>query len=111
MTIEPTIVPRNVSCTKTLLSGIAPARLPAAAGLSNFARITAGSFAASLTTTFWDRREAFHQSHLSEATTLYDPATNATLESLQHHGLSHAQSLAQMTQALIGQAYVKSSVD
>lgn len=100
-----------VSMITLSMSGIAPARLPAAAGLSNFARITAGSFSASLTTTFWDRREAFHQSHLSEATTIYNPVTTATLKTLEQSGLSHAQSLGQMTQALIGQAYVKSSVD
>jgi hypothetical protein len=33
-------------------------KIPAASGLSNFLRITAGRFATSLTTTFWDRRES-----------------------------------------------------
>ena len=93
------------------MTGIPPARLPAASGLANFARITAGSFGASLTTTFWDRRESMHQSHLAEATTLFDPTTNATLHTLQHHGFGHEQGLGVMTQALVGQAYVLSAVD
>lgn len=93
------------------MSEIPPARLPAASGLANFARITAGSFAASLTTTFWDRREAMHQSHLAESTSVYDPTTLATLRSLEQHGLSQLQGLGAMTQALIGQGYVLASVD
>src|SRR4029079_12177685 len=44
-----------------VLNGIPPQQVPAASGLSNFARITAGGFAASLTTTLWDRIEAVHQ--------------------------------------------------
>ncbi|HZU50797.1 MAG TPA: DHA2 family efflux MFS transporter permease subunit, partial [Sphingomicrobium sp.] len=41
-------------------------RVPAASGLSNFSRITAGSFAASITTTVWDNRAALHQTRLVE---------------------------------------------
>src|SRR6202007_3044443 len=43
------------------LDGLPPERVPAASGLNNFLRITGGSFATSLTTTYWDRREALHQ--------------------------------------------------
>jgi DHA2 family multidrug resistance protein len=46
------------------LNGIAPQQLPSASGLSNFSRITAGSFAASLATTIWDRSESLHQTRL-----------------------------------------------
>jgi DHA2 family multidrug resistance protein len=49
-----------------LLDGVAPKRLPSASGISNFARIISGSFAASLITTFWDRREALHQTRMTE---------------------------------------------
>jgi DHA2 family multidrug resistance protein len=93
------------------MSGLPPARIPAASGLTNFARITAGSFAASLTTTVWDRREALHQSHLTEAMTHFDSTTAATLEGLEHAGLTQAQSLAAMTQMLIQQAYVRAAVE
>ena len=49
-----------------LLDGIPPQRIPLASGLSNFARITGGGFAASIVTTLWDRREALHQSRLAD---------------------------------------------
>ena len=67
------------------LDGIPPERLPSATGLSNFARITAGSFAASLITTVWDRREALHQSRLSEAIGSGAPYQMAA-EALARHG-------------------------
>jgi len=50
------------------LDGIPPDRIPLASGMSNFARITSGSFAASLITTFWDRRESLHQEQLVDGT-------------------------------------------
>ena len=53
--------------TTIVLDRVPPERLPAAAGLSNFSRIIAGSFAASIVTTMWDRRETLHQTRLAEA--------------------------------------------
>ena len=50
-----------VTMLSVIFDGLPPHKIPAASGLSNFLRITAGSFATSLTTTFWDRRETFHQ--------------------------------------------------
>ena len=49
-----------------IFDGLPPHKIPAASGLSNFLRITAGSFATSLTTTFWDRRETLHQTRLAD---------------------------------------------
>src|SRR5271170_2723563 len=46
------------------LSGLAPSRIPAASGLFNFARITAGSFGTSIATTLWDRRASLHHAQL-----------------------------------------------
>jgi MFS transporter, DHA2 family, multidrug resistance protein len=48
------------------LSGLAPERIPAASGLMNFARITAGSFGTSIVTTLWDRRATLHHAQLVE---------------------------------------------
>jgi MFS transporter, DHA2 family, multidrug resistance protein len=39
------------------LEGVAPKCVPSAAGISNVARITSVSFAASIPTTAWNRRE------------------------------------------------------
>ncbi|HMN76996.1 MAG TPA: DHA2 family efflux MFS transporter permease subunit [Burkholderiaceae bacterium] len=48
------------------LSGLSPERIPAATGLSNFVRITAGAFGTSVTTTLWDSRTALHHAQLTE---------------------------------------------
>jgi DHA2 family multidrug resistance protein len=50
-----------------IFSGLKPEQLPSAAGLSNFARITAGAVGTSLFTTLWENRAAMHHAHLSEA--------------------------------------------
>ncbi len=49
-----------------ILSGIAPERMAAATGLSNFARICASSFATSIFATVWDDRAALHHAHMVE---------------------------------------------
>ncbi|MBX7198640.1 MAG: DHA2 family efflux MFS transporter permease subunit [Rhodospirillaceae bacterium] len=93
------------------LDGISPARIPAASGISNFMRITAGSFAASITTTLWDRREAFHQNRLAENATVYSPVFRQALERLHHLGFSDLQAYGVMTHNLLQQAYLKASTD
>ncbi len=57
------------------LSGLAPERIPAASGLFNFARITAGSFGTSIVTTLWDRRATLHHARLVEHLSASDPGT------------------------------------
>ena len=49
-----------------ILSGLPPDRIPAATGLSNFARICASSFGTSIATTVWDDRATLHHTHLVE---------------------------------------------
>jgi DHA2 family multidrug resistance protein len=100
-----------VSMLTILLAGIEPHRIPAASGLSNFARITAGGFAASLTTVIWDRREAVHQSRLADSSAVGDPWMQQALANLQHDGLSLAQSLGVLGRNLVNQAYMLSSLD
>ena len=47
-----------IPLTTLTLSGLGPERIPAAAGLSNFARITAGAMGVSISTTLWESRAA-----------------------------------------------------
>jgi DHA2 family multidrug resistance protein len=61
------------------LSGLAPERIPAASGLMNFARITAGSFGTSIVTTLWDRRATLHHAQLVER--LGSSGTGSALDS------------------------------
>src|SRR3546814_20431239 len=62
-----------VSMLTIQLNGIPPEQIPSATGISNFARITCGSFGASLITTAWDRREAVHQRQLADHMTIFSP--------------------------------------
>jgi DHA2 family multidrug resistance protein len=100
-----------VSLLTILLDGLPPAKVPAASGLSNFARITGSSFATSLATTFWDRREALHQSRLVESLTGFDPAFTQAVGVLQSQGASAAASAAAVTRQVIGQAYLLSTIE
>ena len=92
------------------LDGVPQHRIPSATGISNFARITAGSFAASLTTTMWDRREAMHQAHLSEAIG-QNPVWQMARMGLNHLGLTDTQAAAAVTRQMVGQAYLLASTD
>jgi DHA2 family multidrug resistance protein len=94
-----------------LLDGVPPHRIPLASGLSNFARITAGGFAASIVTTVWDRREALHQSRMTDSTTQFTPALTQVVKSLHGLGLSNLAADASVTRTIIGQAYLMAADD
>jgi MFS transporter, DHA2 family, multidrug resistance protein len=100
-----------VALLAVIFDGLPPEKIPAASGLSNFLRITAGSFATSLTTTFWDRREALHQTRLADAVSAYAPAYQHSLEQMHGFGLTDQAAAGAMTQGLIGQSYLMSSLD
>ncbi len=93
------------------LDGVAPQRIPSASGISNFSRITAGGFAASITTTLWDRREALHQSRLVETSSLYHPAMQQAVDHLHGFGFTDLQSYTVLARNLASQAYLLASLD
>jgi DHA2 family multidrug resistance protein len=100
-----------VSMVSMALNGIPAHQVPQASGLYNFARITAGSFAASLVTTAWDRSEAMHQTRLSEVMGAHDPGFVLSLDRLQSLGLGAQQALGTVTNQVINQAYLLATVD
>ncbi len=93
------------------LSGLAPSRIPAASGLFNFARITAGSFGTSIATTLWDRRASLHHAQLVEQVTPYDPSSAQAFANLHANGLDAAQSTALMNRLIDQQASMLSAND
>ena len=93
------------------MSGIPPEKIPAASGLSNFARITAGSFGTSIATSVWQDRAAMHHAHISEAVNLGSPATNSALSGLAGAGLSPDQALATINRLVDQQAYMLAASD
>lgn len=100
-----------VSLLTIMFDGVEPQRVPAASGLSNFMRITAGAFAASIVTTFWDQHAALHQTRLAEATSSYDPRLQQALEGLRNLGFGDLPSIATLTHELANQAYLMSALD
>jgi DHA2 family multidrug resistance protein len=100
-----------IAMLSILLDGIPQSRMPAASGLSNFLRITAGAFATSIVTTFWDRHAALHQTRLAEATSAYDLRLRLAMENLHNLGLSDQQSIGAITRTLTSQAYLMSALD
>jgi len=86
-------------------------RIPSASGLSNFTRITASSFATSIVTTFWDRHSTLHQTHLAEATSVYDPRLQQAIDALGIRGYDETQALGAITRTLSNQAHLLSTLD
>lgn len=100
-----------ISMLAIMLEGVPPERVPSASGVSNFLRITAGSFATSLTTTFWDRRAALHQTRLAESSSLWDANLQHSLQALGTQGMPEPNAVAVLSRQLRGQAYLMSTLD
>jgi len=93
------------------LSGLSPERVPAASGLINFARITAGSFGTSIVTTLWDRRATLHHSQLVEQVTGGNPVSSLALQNLQAKGFGAQQSQDLINRIVDQQAFMLSAND
>ena len=100
-----------ISMVTMALNGVPGSQVPQASGLYNFARITAGSFAASIVTTVWDRLAGLHQTRLSEVMGAQAPPFTSAIQTLQGAGLSAQQALGAVTNQVISQAYLLATVD
>ncbi len=93
------------------LSGLSPDRIPAASGLFNFARITAGSFGTSIVTTFWDHRATLHHAQLAEQINNASATATGSLSALQASGLTPDQSYGLVNRLIDQQAFMLSAND
>jgi DHA2 family multidrug resistance protein len=100
-----------VPLSAIILSGLPPARIAAASGLANFARITAGAFGASIAVTLWEDRAALHHAQLAESVTPYRPAAQMAQDALQQQGASEQQALFIMNRSIDTQAATLSAVE
>lgn len=100
-----------IPLTAITLSDLPPDRIPGASGLANFARITAGAFGTSISTTLWENRATLHHAQLAEALNRGNSAAAEALASLQARGYDAMQSLALLNRLLDVQAYVLSAND
>ena len=93
------------------LSGLRPDQIPAASGLSNFTRITMGSFGTSIATTLWDHRATFHHAQLAERINPYSAVSNQALNGIQSGGLTADQSVGLVSRLIDQQAAMMSAND
>lgn len=91
--------------------GVPPQRLPAAAGLSTFLRITAGAMGTSITTTLWESRARLHHAHLTEGLAEGNPALASAVQAMTGAGLSEPAALEQLTRMIDQQAYTRAADD
>jgi DHA2 family multidrug resistance protein len=89
-----------------VLSGLTPDRVPAASGLSNFARIVSGSFGTSIATTLWDHRAIVHHAQLTEYVSGSSIATQAYVRILQGGGLTLPQAHAVIDRSIESEAHL-----
>jgi MFS transporter, DHA2 family, multidrug resistance protein len=92
-------------------AGLPPERMPAAAGLSNFVRITAGAVGTSVFTTLWESRATLHHANLVQSISLSNPASVQVLAGLERAGHSHAQALAELNRVIDQQAFTMAATD
>lgn len=76
-----------------IFSGLAHDRIPAASGLSNFVRIMAGGFGASIFTSAWVNRTSAHHAVLAEHINFANPASQSVIYGLGQAGMNAQQSL------------------
>ncbi|SMB25904.1 multidrug efflux system protein [Sterolibacterium denitrificans] len=94
-----------------ILSGLSPERIPAAAGLSNFVRITAGAFGTSIFTTLWEDRAALHHAGLVESINGASLPTTEALRQFSALGMEDGRGLAYINRLIEQQAYMLSAND
>ncbi|MEO8525201.1 MAG: MFS transporter, partial [Caldimonas sp.] len=94
-----------------IFSGLTPDRMPAAAGLSNFVRITAGAIGTSIFTTVWENRAILHHSEIAETVNRGNSAASLALNQLGASGYDSSQSLATVNRLIDQQAYTMAATD
>lgn len=93
------------------MSELRPDQLPAAAGLNNFVRLSAGAFGTSVTTTIWEDRASMHHARLAESVHATSAPTREVLETSAALGLDSTQQLALIERLADQQAFMLSAND
>ena len=94
-----------------IFSGLQPHQMAAAAGLSNFVRITAGAIGTSIFTTAWENRAVLHHAQIAETVNGNSIAATQTLSNLGATGYSPDQALATVNRLVDQQAYTMAATD
>ncbi|AMO49805.1 Drug resistance transporter, EmrB/QacA subfamily [Enterobacter sp. FY-07] len=94
--------------TTIVLSNLHGQEVAEGSGLATFFRVLGGSFASSLTTWIWSRREVYHHASLTESVSVYNPAA---MDYLHKMGGATQQHLAAVDKTIEQQAYMMSTID
>lgn len=94
-----------------VFSGLTPDRMPSAAGLSNFVRITCGAIGTSLFTTLWENRAILHHTQLTEAINNGNDNATQYMAQLAAAGMSGDQSAFSINRVIDQQAYTMAVTD
>ena len=100
-----------IPLTTITLAGLPPERIPAAAGLSNFVRITLGAMGTSIATTLWDNRATMHHERLVEQIGLNGSAFDAATTTLSQAGVPDAAGYATINRLIDVQAFTWAADD
>ena len=100
-----------IPLTTLTLAGLPPARIPAAAGLSNFVRITMGAMGTSIATTLWDNRATLHHTRLVEQMGLNGTALDGATTALNNAGVTGTGAYASINRLIDVQAFTTAADD
>jgi DHA2 family multidrug resistance protein len=100
-----------IPLTTLTLAGLPPARIPAAAGLSNFVRITLGAMGTSIATTLWDNRATLHHARLVEQMGLNGTALDNATTALNQAGIAGNGAYASINRLVDIQAFTAAADD
>ncbi|MET0383387.1 MAG: DHA2 family efflux MFS transporter permease subunit [Burkholderiaceae bacterium] len=100
-----------IPLTTLTLSGLPPERIPAAAGLSNFVRITLGAMGTSIATTVWDDRATLHHVRLVEQIGLNGTQLDGATTALSGAGIAGTAGLASVNRLIDVQAFTWAADD
>lgn len=89
-----------------ILYGMPGNQIASALGIANFLRILGGSFGTSLSVALWERREAFHHSHLTQNITNLNPFSLRAVDQLHHLGFTGLKAYQQLVLIITNQAFM-----
>lgn len=100
-----------IPLTTITLAGLKPERIAAAAGLSNFVRITAGAMGTSIATTVWENRATLHHARLTEQLPVGSPVLQGAQTGLGQTGADAGQALGLINRLIDQQAFTLAADD
>jgi DHA2 family multidrug resistance protein len=100
-----------VPITSLTFIGLPPSKMAGASGLFNCLRALFGGIGASVVTTLWERREAFHHARLTGAIDGINPVFLETMNTLGSMGMGESEAMAYINRQITVQGFVFSAAE